>query len=390
MSLKSCLMGAALIAAIIGAWRLAEVGAARPEVKPPIASSPSPPATAPIRREEAGTASSDSASPTSLPTAAEDAEQINARLTEVISADKSAKRQLNFAKLLDGVHSEAALKAMLQVFAQRFKDRKRDPEWRLFWEELVGRDPALAARLAETYAEDDTDAHAGGAYTLVSEWSKKDPQAAMRWLASRKELSDEHLDEVTLGLLEGYTVNDPDAAIRYALSIMPKGDKLWGTASWVITDAIVSAHGPQGLQSWYDRLPDDAAKKRLFYGVSNRLHYVSLEGQVAWLTSQATNPLRDDRSYRETAQSWAEEDPTAAMNWVFSLPPSPADGGHVGVGYAAFPWLTKDLAGFSNFYNQLAPALQQEVVNVVKIVVGDPKTPTAKVQAGNAFLNSLK
>ncbi len=212
----------------------------------------------------------------------------------------------------------------------------------------------------------------------------------MRWLASRKELSDEQLDNVTLGLLEGYTLNNPDAAIQYALSIMPKGDKLWGTASWVITDAIVSAQGPQGLQAWYERLPDDAAKKRLFYGVSNRLHYLSLDGQIAWLTAQAANPQRDDRSYREAAQSWAEKDPAAAMNWVFSLPHSPTDGGLVGVGYAAFPWLTKDLAGFSNYYRQLSPAQQKEVVEVVKIVVGDPKTPTAKVQAGNAFLNSLR
>jgi hypothetical protein len=307
----------------------------------------------------------------------------------ILATDGTAKRLLDFAKLVASTHDEAGLRAILASFLARYKAGKRNSEeWGTFWSEMVSRDPRMAAALIDSYG-DEPKWQAGGLAMVAYEWAKKDPQAVIDWLTSHTNLTDHAFDAATVNLIAGYADKDASAAAVYALSVIKKGDKLWGDTSWVLTNAAMQAGGAKGLQRWYDSLPDDVARERLFYSVAQRMGRESLETQVQWLTTQATNAQRDDRSYRETAATWAETDPAAALTWVFNLPPSAKENGIVGVGYAAFPWLVKDVAGFTQHYQTLPQAQQQEIAKVVRIVVNDPKNTAEKRDAGAVFLKNI-
>ncbi len=338
------------------------------------------------RREQAKAAESTAPPPPPAPTtAAEVGQQCDA----ILSAEGTAKRLLDFAKLLASTHDEAGLRAILASFMARYKAGKRNSEeWGTFWSELVSRDPKMAAALIDSYGNEPK-WQSGGLAMVAYEWAKKDQQAVIAWLSGHTNLTDNAFDGVTINLIAGFADKDPVAAAAYALSVIKKGDKLWGDTSWVLTNAAMQAGGAKGLQSWYEALPDEAARTRLFYSVAQRLGRESLETQIQWLTAKAGYEGRDDRNYRDAAATWAETNPAAALDWVFSLPPSAKEKGTVGVGYAAFPWLVKDVAGFTQHYQNLLPAQQQEIVSVVRIAINDPKTSTAKRDAGAAFLKNV-
>ena len=338
------------------------------------------------RREQAKAVEPNTPPPPQAPTPAA---EVGLQCDAILAAEGTAKRLLDFVKLLASTHDEAGLRAILASFMARYKAGKRNSEeWGTFWSELVSRDPKMAAALIDSYGNEPK-WQSGGLAMVAYEWAKKDPQAVIAWLSGHSSLTDNAFDGATINLIAGFADKDPVAAATYALSVIGKGDKLWGETSWVLTNAAMQAGGAKGLQSWFDALPDEAARTRLFYAVAQRLGRESLETQIQWLTAKAGYEGRDDRNYRDAAATWAETNPAAALDWVFSLPPSAKEKGIVGVGYAAFPWLVKDVAGFTQHYQNLPPAQQQEIVNVVRTVIGDPKTSTAKRDAGATFLKSV-
>jgi hypothetical protein len=323
-----------------------------------------------------------SASPQSAPS-------IEAECLRLLATDSPTQRQLGFSKLLSETRDEAALRAILGVFMRLGAEGKRHgDEWSLFWAEMVSRSPKFAADLAVSL-KDKPDSQRGAVAMVSYEWARRDPQAVMAWLDSQPDLPQKTLDSATVNLIGGYADKDLHGATRYAMEVIPEGDSAWGDTAWVLTSTAMNRGGEVGLTSWFEGLPL-ASKQRLFFSTANALNRKSRETQVNWLTNQASNPWRDDKSYREVAQAWADTEPQAALEWLYRLPPSPKEGGIVGIGYAAFPWMVKDLEGFKRYFHSLPPERQKPVIDSVSNAVTNPKMDETKRQAGNAFLGSLK
>jgi hypothetical protein len=310
------------------------------------------------------------------------------RCAGLLAGSSSAQRQLEFAKLLTSTSDEAGIRAILAVFRERYHAGKRDSaEWQLLWSELVGRDPRAAAALIDSYA-DDPKWQASGLAMVAHDWAKKDPQAAIAWLATHDGLTDNALDMATLNVMAGYAENDLSAATAYSMRVLEPGDKLWGDTSWVLTNTAMQKGGAKGLTDYFEALPEES-KQRLFIATANRLGSVSIQTKMQWLAAQAGNAYRNDASYRETAETFAGEDPVAALKWVFSLPPSPKEGKIIGVGFASFPWMVKDLNGFIGHYRSLSPDYQQQIFTAVEEASRNPKMGGAKHDAAVQFLSSV-
>lgn len=328
--------------------------------------------------------------PTSLPPDLRP-KTLRSECERVLAITSPAQRQLAFARLLSETRDEAALREILDVFAAQAKDGKRHgAELSAFWSELMARDPKAAVAFSERYNSDDPAWQAGVARRLAYEWALKDPQAAISWLAGNEKLTGRDLDGATLSLLSGYAGRDVAAATTYALGIIRQDDPLFGDTAFILSSAALQKGGVDGLLAWFDGLPDEQLKQRLFPSVSNRLESTSREQRAQWLAAQAAMPYRNDQAYRDFVGGWAEEDPAAALGWVLALPPSPKDGSTVGLGYAVFPWLERDAAGFTAHYRSLPPARQQEIVRTIQQITKDPKFPDRKRLPGLAFLESVK
>jgi hypothetical protein len=316
------------------------------------------------------------------------ATEVGSQCASLLATPSTARRQLEFAKLLSETRDEAGIRAILAVFRERYHAGKRDSaEWRLIWSELVERDPKAAAALVDSYV-DDPKWQAGGLAAVAHDWAVKDPQSAIAWLASHQGLTDNALDNATFSMMAGYAENDLIAATAYAMSVFGPGDNLWGDTSWVLTSTALQSGGVKGLTSYYESLPE-ASQRRLFIATSNRLGVVGLQTKVEWLTAQAASLLRHDTPYREAAQAYAEEDPAAALKWVFSLPASPTEGKVVGVGYASFPWMAKDYDKFFRHYQTLIPDQQRQILTAVQEASQNPKLTEAKRAAAVKFLTDL-
>jgi hypothetical protein len=317
-------------------------------------------------------------------------EAIAAECLRVLTTGSPAERQLAFADLLNRTRDEAGYRAILDVFARLYKEGRRNgPEWIAFWSELVARDPVAAAALSQNY-NSDPKWQAGVAGLLVHEWALRDPAAAIAWLDANTSLTGKDLDMATLALLSGYAERDVRAASAYALSVIKQDDPLFGDMAYVLSTTALNKGGKEGLFNWFDQLPNDELKHRLFPSVSNRLERISMQERASWLTAQAGSSYRNDQAYRDFARAWAKEEPATALGWVFSLARSPHDGTQVGVGYASFQWLQKDIAEFHRHYQTLPQAQQAEIVRAIKLATADPKFPNPARQAGLSFLDGLR
>ncbi len=374
------------------AWWLASLGSAVPELDPnamPAIASQEPVAST-LARSAPATPSDQSPVAANMASMVSAPDALLAECLRILQMPSPAQRQLAFVQLLASVQDENGLRLLLDAFETLRKQGKRNgAEWSAFWSEMVARDPALAVRLYQT-SERGRDWQASVASLLAFEWAARDPGAAITWLASDTRLEAKALDAATLSLLSGYALRDSHAATNYALKVIAQNDPLFGDMAFILSSAALQSGGKEGLFAWFDALPDEALKHRLFPSVSNRLERLSLEERAAWLSSQSTNTWRNDLAYRDFAGAWAEQDPQAALEWVFTLPPSPRDGGITGLGYAVFPWLEKDFNGFTSYFHSLPENRRQEIVRTLRQITSDPKFPDRKRQPGLAFLNSVQ
>jgi hypothetical protein len=265
-----------------------------------------------------------------------------------------------------------------------------EAEWDSFWHVIGHRDPRATIALIESYGPAEK-WYGGAIRRTLEEWGSSDPLAAIHWLEGNQALTGQALDAATLNLIYGYAGRDLKAATAYALSVIKTDDPLFGDLTYALTKNATQQGGVEGLLSWFRSLPDNAVKQRAFQAVSMRLGQVDREQARAWLTEEAGNPYRNDQTYREFIGAMAATDPKGALDYAFSLPASPHETGvTVGVGYAAFEWLMKDVNAFTTYYHALpTPAQKEQIVYALNNALKDPNFPLRKRTPAEQFLKGL-
>jgi hypothetical protein len=316
---------------------------------------------------------------------------VRAELERVLGLGKGPEGWVELKRLIGETLNVAGLRAIL---ARLEADRTAGEntyhfEWDVFWDELIQRDPGAAAALNDAYTSDPV-WRESVASLLAYKWALRDPKAAIAWLAGNEALSGEALDDTTGGLILGYAEKDLAAATRYALAVMKHDDPRFGRA---LSIAAMKKGGVEGLLGWFDGLPNEGLKGKLFAKVSDELgnkKKVAREVRATWLAGQVEMSYRDDQAYRDFVVDWAEEDPAGALGWVMGLPKSPKDGSPVALESAVLPWLEKDAAGFTAHFWGLPRERQAEIVRTVEMITKDPKFPEQKRVPGLAFLQAVR
>ena len=319
------------------------------------------------------------------------AEGVQAELERVLRMGKGPEGWVELKRLIGETRDLAGLRAIL---ARLEADRTAGEntyhfEWDVFWDELIQHDPAAAAALNDEYTSDPV-WREGVASLLAYKWALQDPKAAIAWLAGNKALSGEALEDTKGGLMLGYAEKDLAAATRYALAVMKPDDPRFGRA---LSIAAMKKGGVEGLLAWFEGLPNEELKGKVFAKVSDELgnkKKVARDVRAAWLAGQAGMSYRDDQAYRDFVGDWAKEDPAAALVWVMGLPKSPKDGSPVALESAVFPWLEKDAASFTAHFRGLPRERQAEIVRTVEVITKDPKFPEQKRMPGLAFLQAVR
>lgn len=380
-----------MMAVMMMAWRLSSTGSQSPLVPVPVTGAPQKPQPMP---KAAVAPLAETASVPSTP--AEVAQVVptlepQRRCAEVLAIANATERRAAFDKLMAETMDIAGIKAVLKTFTEMFKaGRPFDSEWRTFWRLVAHRDPQMAMALIDSYGPAEK-WYAGAVSMAIQEWAGLDPQAAMSWLDANHTLSGPALDGATLNLIYGYATRDLRAATEYGLKVVGQDSPIFGDMAFALSRSAVQQGGTAGLFAWFEALPDDAVRTRLFPSISNRLGEIDPEQQRAWLAAQATMPWRNDDTYRNMLGSWAKSDPRAAMDFAVQLPRSPQSGQYVGLAYAAYEWLVIDPAAFAAYFNAIPPGeLREGILAAIKQPLSDKNFPNRKREPAVRFLESVK
>lgn len=331
----------------------------------------------------------DSASGASAPDSVFAEKTVAAQCEAVLLMTNPVERRTAFEKLIAGLTSEEELKGVLDAFAAMFKTgRRHGMEWMLFWETVGHRDPKMAVQLIQKNGTG-KDWYDDAINRVVEQWGALDPEAAVLWLNANETLSDKELDNALTRVVQGYANRDLKAATTYALSVVKADEPLFRTVAATLSMAAMQQGGAEGVLAWFNSLETDAQRKGAFSSVANRLANADAELQRTWLREQAAQPYHDPDAYRAYAQSLAEKNPRAAMDFVFTEAPRFNNGRYAGLGYASYQWLMQDEAAFSQYFQSITDAAQrQAVVDSLKDPLGDVNFPMPRRRAGEKFLQS--
>lgn len=293
---------------------------------------------------------------------------IEAIAKEAFSDPNPLKREIAFAKLLDGLTAENAE----QIREQMRGGRANGDQWRLFQYAWGSVDGVGALAAAQEIERDDW--RQGAISQALSGFASEDPRAAIEWLNGMEaEERGRYQDELVSGLADG----DLSVARDYVLGLVESGDRRAPEMMGIVAGEQLRKDGPVAAAAWAERLPDGAAKGAAMDRVANA--YVARDPVAAaeWAEKYATADF-GARVIEEVGDEWAERDPVAAVNWLETI----EDGRGKMEAYqsAMGEWVRKDPTAASEYLvNMPASDLKDRAVNgfVGRLAWEDPQSAIA-------------
>ncbi len=287
---------------------------------------------------------------------------------EAFSDPNPLKRELAFARLLEGLTPENAA----QIREQMREGRASGDQWRLFqyaWGAVDG--PGAIAVAQEIERKDWRERAVSEA---LSGWASADPQQAIDWLG---ELPAEERGRFQDELVGGLADHNIDIASNYVLELAAAGDRRSSDLMGIVAGEQLRKEGPLVAASWAERLPDGAAKGSALDRVANAYVDRDPAAAAAWAAQFATADY-GSRVIEEVGDEWAERDPAASVAWLESLPDS--KGTREGFESALGEWVRKDPTTASQYLIDMpASETKDMAVNgfVSRLAWEDPQSAIA-------------
>ena len=155
------------------------------------------------------------------------------------------------------------------------------------------------------------DARNSSLNSVFSEWSRSDPQGALRALGS---LPPDDRKSATRALVSGWSRKAPEAALQWATSIADAGERT-SIVQTAVSQWANSA--PDSAARYVERLPE-AERLGPMQSVVNGWASKDTEAAAAWLDRQPSGPAKDS-ALAPLARRIAQEDPEAALTWVAGI-----------------------------------------------------------------------
>lgn len=275
-----------------------------------------------------------------------------------IASELSASDPEMAAVFAAGLQPSPAQSELLEQIGRRYA--ARSPEAAFAWaqsmpegitklnilqaiaEGLVRSDPRRALALVENFPAGDR--RERGLRHLAHLWAEHDFGAALAWVQGRSDVNERHATLLTM--LSQWARADLHGSLAFALSL--PGTKQSEALQQI--GRFVALQSPADLLRWTAQLPEGAARKS-FYGAALTLMIERSPAEAAALISREPNP--DRHATQWVAQQWSHRDPSAAAQWLRSLPPAqvPAEAAR----HVANNWTNSDPQSSAHWIGSLPP-----------------------------------
>lgn len=279
------------------------------------------------------------------------------------------KRQLAFARLLEGLTPEnAAL-----IGDQLSGNRANGDQWRLFQYAWGAADGAGA--LAAAAKIENKENRAGALSQALSGWASADPATAISWLGQIEDK--EEKNRLQASLVGGLADHDIGIASRYVMDLAAAGDPRAASHMETVASEQLRKEGPEGAARWAESLPAGDLKGAALGRVATSYVANNPEAAAAW-AAQFSAVDYGVRVVAEVGEEWAEQNPTAAVAWLQGLGDGKAksDGMYSALG----EWARRDPTAASQYLVDMPQSpLKDDAVNgfVRRVAWEDPVSAIA-------------
>jgi hypothetical protein len=294
---------------------------------------------------------------------------IEAVAREAFNDPNPVKRQLAFARLLEGLTPENAE----MIREQMRGGRANGDQWRLFqyaWGAADGQGALAAAAKIEN-----ADRRLGALGEALSGWASADPGQAIAWLDTIENKDEKN--RLQNNLVGGLADHDIGLATRYVMDLAAAGDPRAAAHMGTVTGEQLRKEGPEGAARWAENLPASDLKITALERVANSYVASNPEAAASW-AAQFASVVEGVRVIDEVGEEWAERDPTAAVKWLQTLPDG--RGKNAGMESALGEWARRDPTAASQFLIDMPQSpMKDDAVNgfVRRVAWEDPESALA-------------
>ena len=292
--------------------------------------------------------------------------QIAGIATEAFSDPNPLKRQLAFARLLEGLTPENA-----QLIREQMRGGKAEgDQWRLFqyaWGAADGEGALAAAQAIEN-----KDHRNGAIGSAITGWASADPASAIGWVGSMEDGDEKN--RLHENLVGGLAYHDIGTATSYVMKLADAGDQRAAQYMETVASEQLRKDGHQAAATWASNLPDGDVKGAALDRVANTYVARDAAGAAAWAEQFADKDF-GARVIEEVGDEWAERDPAASVAWLESL--SEGQGKSEGMSSALGEWARRDPTAASEYLVAMpASELKDTAVNgfVRRVAWEDPES----------------
>lgn len=364
---------AALGAYGLGAWNRGGANDPNGTDLATVVRAPAPPDVS-LRRalqpDGTGEAGQEGNAPASSPSrAALSQTEIESMAREAFNDPNPLKRQLAFARLLEGLTADNAE----SIRAQMAGGNASGDQWRLFqyaWGSVDGQGALTAAGKIE-----DEGRRNGAISQALSGWASADPTQAIAWLNGLE--NQDQKNRFQDSLVGGLADYDIGFATNYVMDLAAAGDKRAGDHMRTVASEQLRKEGPEGAARWAEALADGDVKGAALERVANSFAARDPEAAAAWAAQFATASY-GTQVIDEIGEEWAEQNPTATVNWLLNLPDS--RGKSAGMHSALGEWARRDPTAASQYLVDMPQSpLKDEAVGgfVRRVAWEDPQAALA-------------
>lgn len=169
-----------------------------------------------------------------------------------------------------------------------------------------GQDPikALAALNALPPAD-----RKGAAQSFSAGWSRKDPEAVLRWSASLQDANERR--DVIRAAVQQWANTSPEAAAKYVQTL---AESERGSAVQAVVDRWASKNA-EAAAAWLSGQPAGASKDSALAALTRKIAVEDPETAIAWASTISDSKARS-RQLENLARDWMRQDATAARQWI--------------------------------------------------------------------------
>lgn len=314
-------------------------------------------------------------------------------LQRLLKQEDEIARMTGFMRLLESLQTSEELEQALNVVLANNGGRSRSGEYSMLLQKWAQVDPKLAMGFLEK--QKDPGAKFGGYRSVLSTWTRNNPQEAIAWAEANGTQAAEGTGGANqgnwamAGIVSQLAKTDVSWALRLAESqpvSMARGRMVDSLA-----DQLVSQKGDAAAREAAMNISDPSLRDSMVARLAGQSAQKDPESTAIWVQSLPAGDTRN-KAMAALIGPWADKDPAAAAAFLTKIPLSPeSDDSRARLAQtigrrdpeSALPWagsITNDQARMSTTQNIIGDWMRRDAEAAKKYVAASAYSDETKAQ----------